>query len=139
MFDGIETATEVTITARTESWSERANCRGCDPDLFFPARGDNHTLAAAKNVCASCEVRPECLDYAMVNVERHGVWGGLSEGQRRGLRRTHRIGHPPSPYEASRANCGTNAGYHAHRRHHTEPCHACRAAHSALKVWNASA
>ncbi len=66
-------------------WQERANCLGVDPDLFFPERGAS--TREAKSVCSSCEVRVDCLEYALVNGEKFGIWGGLSERERRRLRR----------------------------------------------------
>jgi WhiB family redox-sensing transcriptional regulator len=67
------------------SWQDKALCAQVDPDLFFPERGDS-TLPA-KRICARCEVRAECLDAALARGERWGIWGGLSEHQRRQLRR----------------------------------------------------
>jgi WhiB family redox-sensing transcriptional regulator len=66
-------------------WQERANCLGVDPDLFFPERGAS--TREAKSVCGGCEVRLECLEYALCNGEKFGIWGGLSERERRRLRR----------------------------------------------------
>jgi WhiB family redox-sensing transcriptional regulator len=66
-------------------WQERANCLGVDPDLFFPERGAS--TREAKGVCGGCEVRLECLEYALCNGEKFGIWGGLSERERRRLRR----------------------------------------------------
>ena len=76
----------MTETTHDLAWRELGNCVGVDPDLFFGGRGDNKSHAAAKRVCAGCEVRDECLAYALDNNERFGVWGGLSERQRRALR-----------------------------------------------------
>jgi WhiB family redox-sensing transcriptional regulator len=70
---------------RDVSWMLEANCLGCDPDLFFPARGES--CADAKAVCRGCRVRVECLEYALALGEKHGIWGGLSEWERRRLRR----------------------------------------------------
>jgi len=67
------------------SWQGKGNCLGVDPDLFFPERGTS--TAAPKAVCAGCVVRDECLEYALVNGEKFGVWGGLSERERRRIRR----------------------------------------------------
>ena len=67
------------------SWQDQANCLGVDPDLFFPERGAS--TREAKEVCRGCEVRKQCLDYAMENGEKFGIWGGLSERERRRLRR----------------------------------------------------
>lgn len=66
-------------------WQEQANCLGVDPDLFFPERGAS--TREAKAVCAGCEVRVDCLEYALANGEKFGIWGGLSERERRRLRR----------------------------------------------------
>jgi WhiB family redox-sensing transcriptional regulator len=66
-------------------WAGAAACSGVNPDLFFPDRGGDTT--EAKKVCAVCPVRRECLDYALEAGEVHGVWGGLSERQRRRVRR----------------------------------------------------
>lgn len=63
------------------SWKEKAKCLGIDPDLFFPDRGISSSQA--KEICASCEVSRECLDYALDNKERYGIWGGLNEKDRR--------------------------------------------------------
>lgn len=68
-----------------ESWQEFANCLGVDPDLFFPERGAS--TKEAKQVCQSCVVREDCLEYALANGEKFGIWGGLSERERRRIRR----------------------------------------------------
>jgi len=67
------------------SWQDYGNCLGVDPDLFFPARGDS--TDQAKAVCAGCTVRDACLEYALVNYEKHGIWGGKSERERRRMRK----------------------------------------------------
>jgi hypothetical protein len=67
------------------AWMADAACRGIDPDLFFPEKGES--AFRAKAVCGRCRVRQACLAYALANNERFGVWGGLSERQRRRLRR----------------------------------------------------
>ncbi len=66
-------------------WQASANCLGVDPDLFFPERGGS--TREAKAVCAGCVVRDECLDYALEHGEKFGIWGGLSERERRQVRR----------------------------------------------------
>ena len=58
-------------------WKARANCMGVDPDLFFPERG--MSTREAKEVCRGCVVREDCLEYALANGEKFGIWGGLSE------------------------------------------------------------
>ena len=67
------------------SWQAQANCMGVDPDLFFPERGAS--TREAKEVCRGCVVREDCLEYALANGEKFGIWGGMSERERRRLRR----------------------------------------------------
>jgi len=66
-------------------WKSKANCMGVDPDLFFPERG--MSTREAKEVCRGCVVREDCLEYALANGEKFGIWGGLSERERRRIRR----------------------------------------------------
>jgi WhiB family redox-sensing transcriptional regulator len=75
------------------AWRLYAACQGVDPDLFYSGQGDNFTNQAARAVCATCPVKAPCLEYALVNVEKFGVWGGKSERERRRLRR-ERSGRP---------------------------------------------
>ncbi|MDE0132413.1 MAG: WhiB family transcriptional regulator [bacterium] len=65
-------------------WQNYANCLGADTDLFFPERGSS--TRKAKAICGMCEVKIECLDFALDNGERFGIWGGLSERERRRVR-----------------------------------------------------
>lgn len=67
------------------SWQERALCAQTDPEAFFPEKGGS--TREAKRVCLSCDVRAECLEYALAHDERFGIWGGLSERERRRLKR----------------------------------------------------
>jgi len=66
------------------AWMRRANCLGVDPELFFPERGAS--TREAKAVCHGCVVRGACLDYALARSEKHGIWGGTSERERRRIR-----------------------------------------------------
>ena len=68
-----------------KSWQDQANCLGVDPDLFFPERGAS--TKEAKEVCRGCVVREECLEFALSNGEKFGIWGGMSERERRRIRR----------------------------------------------------
>jgi WhiB family redox-sensing transcriptional regulator len=68
-----------------KSWQDLANCLGVDPDLFFPERGAS--TREAKEVCRGCVVREDCLEYALANGEKFGIWGGMSERERRRIRR----------------------------------------------------
>lgn len=73
------------ITDEAMEWQERALCAQTDPEAFFPEKGGS--TREAKRVCLSCEVRVECLEYALANDERFGIWGGLSERERRRLKK----------------------------------------------------
>jgi WhiB family transcriptional regulator, redox-sensing transcriptional regulator len=66
-------------------WQERALCAQTDPEAFFPEKGGS--TREAKKVCLSCDVRGDCLEYALANDERFGIWGGLSERERRKLKK----------------------------------------------------
>ena len=68
-------------------WADRARCRGVDPEQFF-VRGSANARSAVK-VCSRCTVKDQCLEYALTNEIDFGIWGGLTERQRRAhLRRT---------------------------------------------------
>ena len=66
-------------------WQVDANCIGEDPDLFFPDRGAS--TRKAKELCNSCVAQEHCLEYSIVNNEKFGIWGGLSERERRKIRK----------------------------------------------------
>ncbi len=67
------------------AWQADALCAETDPEAFFPEKGGS--TRDAKRICESCEVRQQCLEYALENDERFGIWGGLSERERRKLRK----------------------------------------------------
>jgi WhiB family redox-sensing transcriptional regulator len=68
-------------------WTKLARCAEVDPELFFPEKGDVYSPMKARLICNSCEVKVECLEYALDNNEKYGVWGGLTERSRQILRR----------------------------------------------------
>ncbi len=72
----------------TQHWRQYARCLGADPEIFYPASDDS--AVAAKSVCAVCPVREPCLDHAITAREKQGVWGGLTEKERRRLIRQRR-------------------------------------------------
>ncbi len=72
-----------------QGWQSQANCMGVDPDLFFPERGAS--TREAKEVCRGCVVQADCLEYALDNGEKFGIWGGMSERERRRLRRARAL------------------------------------------------
>ncbi len=86
--------------AEKPGWQDFANCLGVDPDLFFPERGAS--TREAKEVCRGCVVREDCLEYALENGEKFGIWGGMSERERRRLRRQRTL--------ARRSAADTSAG-----------------------------
>ena len=67
------------------AWQSDSLCAQTDPEAFFPEKGGS--TRDAKKICSSCEVRLQCLEYALANDERFGIWGGLSERERRKLRK----------------------------------------------------
>ena len=69
----------------TLAWQTDSLCAQTDPEAFFPEKGGS--TRDAKKICTSCEVRVQCLEYALANDERFGIWGGLSERERRKLRK----------------------------------------------------
>ena len=106
---GGTTRTELAMSARAievlvrpnieRSWQEYANCLGVDPDLFFPERGAS--TREAKEVCRGCVVREECLEYALTNGEKFGIWGGMSERERRRIRRQRALARRSAAASAS--------------------------------------
>ncbi|MFN2503672.1 MAG: WhiB family transcriptional regulator [Acidimicrobiales bacterium] len=78
-----------------EAWRRRRACRGVDTNVFFP--GDEDDAGPAVAICRGCAVRMACLSYALTYRITDGVWGGLTEAQRRQLRRriaASRVGTP---------------------------------------------
>ena len=76
-------------------WRSAAACRSCDPDLFFPLSSSGpgiEQVAQAKQVCARCPVRRECLAFALRTRQAHGVWGGLTEQERYPVWRQRHVG-----------------------------------------------
>ena len=71
--------------AAADQWQDRALCAQTDPEAFFPEKGGS--TREAKKICLGCEVRHECLDYALAHDARFGIWGGLSARERRRLKR----------------------------------------------------
>ncbi|MDP2622657.1 MAG: WhiB family transcriptional regulator [Actinomycetota bacterium] len=71
------------------SWQDEANCKGANADLFFPERGAS--TRSAKAICRECEVRADCLEFAIVTGEKFGIWGGMSERERRRVRRERQV------------------------------------------------
>ena len=115
----------MTVDLDPDGWRLAAACRGHDPDLWHPEKGDTVTAAKALAICARCPVIEPCRAHAVEHRER-GIWGGTSERQRKTIRskaHTGRVG-------IKVAACGTDAGYYRHlRRLDEDPCEPCRQAH----------
>jgi WhiB family redox-sensing transcriptional regulator len=85
---GVGSSASRTTVADDENqlaWQADSLCAQTDPEAFFPEKGGS--TRDAKKICASCDVRAQCLEYALQNDERFGIWGGLSERERRKLRK----------------------------------------------------
>lgn len=116
----------------SEHWREAALCRQIDVgDVFFPVAGGS--TRAAKMICLDCPVRAQCLAYALERNEPFGIWGGLSERERRKVKRGENV--PVFNLEP----CGTVAAFQRHVRDGETPCEPCRAAkNDASRRWTQS-
>ncbi|OLT55639.1 WhiB family transcriptional regulator [Corynebacterium sp. CNJ-954] len=76
---------DLLFDAVEQDWQEQALCAQTDPEAFFPEKGGS--TREAKRICRACGVRDECLEYALEHDERFGIWGGLSERERRRLKK----------------------------------------------------
>ncbi|TDT17739.1 transcription factor WhiB [Ilumatobacter fluminis] len=83
-------ASALALAAADDVWRDHALCRDTDPELFFPVGTTGQALVSqdhAKQVCQECTVQQECLDYALDTNQDSGIWGGLTEEERRSIRR----------------------------------------------------
>ncbi len=96
------------------AWHARAACRGVGTEVFFPA--DQLTFTRARQICAGCEVRAECLEFALEHPSLKGIWAGLSERARARARQGRPAGDEPSADEG-----GPQVTTAVHRLH-PEPC-----------------
>ncbi len=108
-------------------WMTDAACKDTDADIWFGAdtsdRTVRHHQTEAKRICFTCPSLDPCLDYALDNNIKEGVWGGLNEDERRRMARGRRK-EPPT------AKCGTRSGYGKHLRAGEAACDDCRAANA---------
>jgi len=118
------------------NWMESAVCRQIDSEMFFPDRENPNTdglistIRRAQTVCRSCPVQTECLDYALTNNEKYGIWAGINMNTARAqlrdeLRRQRNI-KVRDVFEH-----GTEAGARSHYRRGEPVCPACRNAAAA--------
>ena len=73
-----------------DDWRVRASCRDTDPELFFPVGTTGPAvdqIATATAICRACAAQPECLEFALATNQESGIWGGVTEDDRRRLRR----------------------------------------------------
>lgn len=105
-------------------WQTLAACANTDPEVFFPDKG--HSNREAKQICYTCPVQAQCLQYALRNDMRWGIWGGLSDAERQLRKDT-------TPPRRPQTECGTLAGYRSHYRRGEQPCERCRIAGNASR------
>lgn len=72
------------------AWRVKGSCRGSDAQIFYPPSDDDSLAVKAKEICSACPVRKPCLEFALSTREKHGVWGGLTERERRRVLRQRR-------------------------------------------------
>ena len=113
----------IDIIFAKQPWMSEAACRDMPTDWWFPERGGD--LTAAKQICNTCTVKQQCLDYALTLPFCVGIWGGTSGMERRRLKATTNYQRP--------INHGTNSGYVVHRKRNETPCDACKQAHNLYK------
>ena len=85
----------ISIIRDDSDWAVRANCRGENPDIFFPESVTQQTLAAARVICNACVVRENCLETAITTEATRGIWGGIDEDTRKRIGKQYRA--QPSP------------------------------------------
>ena len=109
---------------RPGDWAQHRLCKGMDTAIFYPTRGE--PTEPAKAICANCPVKAECLDYALTTFQEHGVWGGMSERERRARRMALHIQRQQTP-----ADHGTRTMFARHKAAPDvwgPPCEACNIA-----------
>lgn len=103
-----------------DPWQDDALCAQVAPDLFYPERGESPRQA--KQICATCPVRQECLAHALTHNEEHGIWGGTTPYER-----YRRNGGLPKPWrERPRDRCHNG---HKLENPDTDNTHNCRQCH----------
>lgn len=83
----------MTATRGAANWRSAGACLSADPDLFFPISSHGpgeRQIAKAKTICAGCQVRQECLEFALSHDQMHGIWGGTTPEDRQRERRRKR-------------------------------------------------
>lgn len=89
--EGTTLITENDERLKDQNWRALGSCAGADPDLWFSVGALEHKQA--KTICRQCPVRMSCLEYAMEEPVDHGIWGGMTERERRRQRRKAGVGN----------------------------------------------
>lgn len=114
----------------TLDFAKLGNCRGMDPNDFYPYKGDPVPV----EVCETCPMRLECLAWGLCH-ERYGFWGGVSERNRKKLRQQLRVScAAPEVHVDDTPACGTAAGARRHYLSGERPCELCRVAKNAYQL-----
>ena len=123
------------------NWQREGACHGMNVNLWFPRRGESpNKILEAKRICQQCPIQQKCLDYSLWHHEKHGIWGGLTELERRNMRRT--LGIQPGPtarttmirrHPTPDDRCGTYAGWAKHLRNKEKPCEPCQNAKNEIQ------
>lgn len=104
-------------------WRRNAACAGRDPELFFPLPQQQNMIKRAKNICARCPVRRQCLEFAIETRSDHGIFGATLPEERRTIR--YFGSNPVDMYLGMRESCGSFAGYKQHERYSEPKCPSC--------------
>lgn len=110
-------------------WRTRAACRGHDPNIWFPNKGDDATRQQALRICRECPVKRACGQTAHDELIPYGIWGGMTEKQRSTASGTTTGQRTALLLAGAHLKpCGTQAAYMRHLRNGEKPCDACTAA-----------
>ena len=85
------------VDPNSMDWRHEASCRDVDPELFFPIGAAGPALAqieAARAICGTCAVQQPCLEWALATGQDAGIWGGMTEEERRAVRRDRVVRQP---------------------------------------------
>lgn len=127
---------------REEDWRDSAACRETDPEIFFASSltGEGKAdIRHAKVICFACPVMQECGQWALDSREPFGVYGGMTQEERRAILRRRGIRvdlddgsqeRKPAPKKREPAKCGTRSGYLRHTKDKTKICAPCRKANA---------
>lgn len=114
-------------------WTDQAACRKSNPETYFPAKDDTHTIRTAKLTCSQCPVQAQCLTHALSFGEYHGIWGGYTTSERETIRKAQRLPKIRPPESRFWFPHGTPAGYRRHHRAGETPCLSCQRAEKYAK------